>query len=67
MPAAALAAMNMQPPLMNPFMMAAGHFDPIQAAMAAQAAQKNPYLQSAMDQQAGQFAKQQQQMLQQQQ
>ena len=64
MPAAALAAMNMQPPLMNPFMMAAGQFDPIQAAMAA--AQNNPYLQSAMDP-SGLMAKQQQMLQQQQQ
>ena len=33
---------NMQPPLMNLFMMAAGSFDPIQTTMAA--AQNNPYL-----------------------
>lgn len=58
MPAAALAAMNMQPPLMNPFTMMAGHFDPaFQAAMAAQ--QNNAFLQSAMDP-TGLLAKQQQ-------
>lgn len=58
MPAAALAAMNMQPPLMNPFSMMTGHFDPaFQAAMAAH--QGNPFLQSAMDP-TGMLAKQQQ-------
>ena len=53
-----LAAMNMQPPLM-PFMMPGSGFDPIQAALAAQAASQNPFLDPQM------LAKQQQQMMQQ--